>query len=206
MPPNLQAEPITPWPSYNPQRAKQLLQKAGYCTTQKLTLPFTFRSNVPADKLLALPWQAQVERDLSDCLTLKLNSVESTTVYRQLGEGAFQAVILEWRGAYPDPEAYLAPLLSCSKANRSVCEEGEAAISGSFWTADGLEASLRHSDELRGPARLHQLGELERSAAGGAAYLPIWLVAPRAWAQLRLSKPEFDGSGQLMLPRLRELH
>ena len=206
VPPNLQAEPITPWPSYNPQRAKQLLKKAGYCTTQKLTLPFTFRSNVPADKLLALTWQAQVERDLSDCLTLKLNSVESTTVYRQLGEGAFQAVILEWRGAYPDPEAYLAPLLSCSKANRSVCEEGEAAISGSFWTADGLEASLRHSDELRGPDRLHQLGEIERSAAAGAAYLPIWLVAPRAWAQLRLSKPEFDGSGQLMLPRLRELH
>jgi len=204
VPPSLKGETGTPWPSYNPQRARELLQKAGYCSAQKLTLPLTFRSNVPADKLLALTWQAQVKRDLSDCLILKLDSVESTTVYRQLGEGAFQAVILEWLGAYPDPEAYLAPLLSCNKAKGSICEEGEAAISGSFWTAPGLEQALLDSDELHGPKRLHQLKKIERDAAAGAAYLPVWLVAPRAWAQLHLAKPEFDGSGQLQLPLLRE--
>ena len=74
-------------------------------------MPLTFRSNVPADKLLALTWQAQIKRDLNDCLVLNLDGVESTTVYRQLGEGVFKAVMLDWRGTYPDPEAYLTPLL-----------------------------------------------------------------------------------------------
>ena len=114
-------------------------------------------------------------------------------------------MILDWRGAYPDPEAYLSPLLSCTKVTGTICEEGEAAISGSFWTTPLLEKALRLSDELRGINRRKRLNQIEKLAAEGAAYLPVWLVKPRAWAQNHLVKPEFDNSGQLLLERLREL-
>lgn len=205
VPTSLEGGQIEPWPTYSPERARSLLQQTGYCKGNRLTVPLTFRSNVPADRLLALTWQAQVTRDLSDCLSLELDSVESTTVYRQLGKGAFKAVILDWRGSYPDPEAYLMPLLSCSKSTGSICEQGEASISGSFWTTPGLEKSLRRSNEQRGSARLQLLESVEVMAAQGAAYIPVWLVTPRAWSQTTLAKPEFDGSGQVLLERLREL-
>ena len=136
---------------------------------------------------------------------MKLNGVESTTIYRQLGEGAYEAVILDWRGAYPDPEAYLAPLLSCNKINGSVCEEGEAVMSGSFWTNSQLENSLKISDKLFGINRKQKLREVEDYAVEGASYLPVWLVKPRAWAQIHLSAPEFDSNGQLLLKRLRKI-
>ena len=71
------------------------------------------------------------------CMVLKLDGVESTTVYRQLGEGAFKAVILDWLGSYPDPEAYLNPLLSCSNAEGHICLDGEAAQHG-----DKLKAAI----------------------------------------------------------------
>ena len=205
IPPSLKDKKTTPWPSYNPKVAKDLMKKEGYCYNKKLEIPVTFRSNVPADKLMALTWQAQVKRDLSDCLQLKLNGVESTTVYRQLGEGAFEAVILDWRGAYPDPEAYLSPLLSCNKSKGMVCEEGEAAMSGSFWTEPLLEKKLRQSDELSGTKRRKKLNQIEELAANGAAYLPVWLVRPRAWAQTHLAKPEFDRNGHLLMERLRQV-
>ena len=205
IPPSLLGGQREPWPTYAPERARSLLKLSGYCKGNRLTVPLTFRSNVPADKLLALTWQAQVSRDLSDCLNLELDSVESTTVYRQLGKGAYKAVILDWRGSYPDPESYLMPLLSCSRSTGSVCEQGEATISGSFWTSPGLEQSLLRSDEQRGPARLQQLESIEEVAASGAAYIPVWLVTPRAWSQTNLAEPEFDGSGQVLLERLRQL-
>ncbi len=205
VPPSLNKTNNSPWPSYNPRIAKRLMKSLGYCKNKRLIVPLTFRSNVPADKLLALTWQAQVEHDLSDCLTLNLNGVESTTIYRQLGEGAFQAVILDWRGAYPDPEAYLSPLLSCNKSKGMVCEKGEAAMSGSFWTVPLLEEKIRKSDELHGSDRDKKLIEIEKLAADGAAYLPIWLVKPRAWSQIHLEKPEFDGSGQLLLKELKQV-
>ena len=206
IPPTLPGGELAAWPSHNPDEAKRLLAEAGYCEGNLLRVPLTFRSNVPADKLLALTWQAQIQRDLSDCLVLDLDGVESTTVYRQLGEGAFKAVMLDWRGSYPDPEAYLTPLLSCTEVRGDVCENGEAAISGSFWNAPGLQAALQESDAVRGKARMASLGRVENLTASGAAYIPVWLDSPRAWGQLRLKPPEFDGSGHVLFSRLERIN
>ena len=203
VPPSLAGGGGPIWPAHDPNQARALLNSAGYCEGRPLQVPLTFRSNVPADKLLALTWQAQVKRDLSDCLALELDGVESTTVYRQLGEGAFKAVMLDWRGTYPDPEAYLTPLLSCSSPSGETCLDGEAAISGSFWSTSGLQEALRSSDVLRGAARRAELKRIERMSALGAAYIPVWLESPRAWGQTDLSVPEFDGSGHVLLSRLR---
>ena len=203
VPPGLPGGNIEPWPRHDSARARNLFIQAGYCNGRVLNLPFTYRSNVPADRLMALTWQAQIKRDLADCLSLQLDGVESTTVYRQLGEGAFQAVMLDWRGAYPDPEAYLAPLLSCRESEGSVCKRGEASISGSFWTTPGLESTLLRSDRSRGDDRQRDLESVERMAAAGAAYIPVWLVTPRAWSSTALATPEFDGNGQLLLARLQ---
>ena len=205
VPPGLPGGDIEPWPRHDAARARNLFIQAGYCNGKVFTLPFTYRSNVPADRLMALTWQAQIQRDLSDCLSLKLDGVESTTVYRQLGEGAFQAVMLDWRGAYPDPEAYLAPLLSCRESKGFICKRGEAVISGSFWTAPGLESTLLRSDRSRGEDRQRDLERVERMAAEGAAYIPVWLVTPRAWSSTALATPEFDGNGQVVLARLQEV-
>ena len=204
IPPSLRGGSPEPWPSHDPAKSRLLLREAGYCQGRRLRLPFTYRSNVPSDRLMALTWQAQLRRDLADCIELQLEGVESTTVYRQLGDGAFKAVMLDWAGSYPDPEAYLAPLLSCTKSVGDVCDAGEAVISGSFWTRPGLEGSLRRSDSLKGQERLELLLAIDRSAATGAAYLPVWLVTPKAWAQPHLMPPEFNGSGQVRLARLRE--
>ena len=206
IPPTLPGGELASWPSHNPDEAKRLLAEAGYCRGRQLRVPLTFRSNVPADKLLALTWQAQIERDLSDCLVLDLDGVESTTIYRQLGEGAFKAVMLDWRGSYPDPEAYLTPLLSCTTVQGDTCENGEAAISGSFWSAPGLQAALQESDAVRGKARMASLNHVEELTASGAAYIPVWLDSPRAWGQLWIKPPEFDGSGHVVFSRLERVN
>ena len=205
VPPDLPGGDFEPWPRHDAAQARNLFIEAGYCNGKIFDLPFTYRSNVPADRLMALTWQAQVQRDLPDCLSIKLEGVESTTVYRQLGEGAFQAVMLDWRGAYPDPEAYLAPLLSCKESEGSICKRGEAAISGSFWTAQGLESTLLRSDRSRGKDRQRDLKRVEQMAAAGAAYIPVWLVTPRAWSSTAFATPQFDGNGQVVLARLQEV-
>ena len=86
---------------------------------------------------------------------------------------------------------------------RSICVAGEAAISGSFWSAPGLQTALLESDTLTGDARRAALDRVDHLSANGATYIPVWLNSPRAWAQLNLSPPQFDGSGQLMLAELK---
>ncbi|WP_269606318.1 ABC transporter substrate-binding protein [Prochlorococcus marinus] len=203
VPPQLHKNKLTPWPKYNPHIARSLLKKEGYCGTNVLSIPLTFRSNVPADKLLALTWKDQIKRDLSDCIEITLNGIESTTVYKQLSEGAFDAVILDWTGAYPDPEAYLTPLLSCNEINNNTCIKGEAVFSGSFWGDNKLQELLEKSEESEGESRLKNLIKVEQLAAQGSAYLPIWLVNPKAWSLKDISQPEFSSDGLIILKNLK---
>ena len=204
IPPSLRGGKSEPWPTYNLATARKLFQQAGYCSGRRLQVPFTFRTNVPSDRLMALTWQAQLKRDLPDCVQMTLNGVESTTVYKQLSEGSFEAVILDWSGSYPDPEAYISPLLSCNRAEGNVCEAGEAVDGGTFWTEPGLQAALRRSDMLEGQARLNALATVDAMAARGAPYIPVWFVAPKAWSQLRLNPPIFNGNGLVNLAQLGE--
>jgi len=203
VPPQLHKKEFSPWSTYNPNFARTLLKKEGYCETNILSIPLTFRSNVPADKLLALTWKDQIKKDLSDCLEITLNGVESTTVYKQLSEGAFEAVILDWTGAYPDPEAYLTPLLSCTKIDKNNCVEGEAVFSGSFWGDNKLQELLERSEELEGENRLNTLIKVEQLAAKGSSYLPVWLVKPKAWSLKEISQPEFSANGLIILKNLK---
>jgi len=203
IPPQLHKQASSPWSKYKPSFARTLLKKEGYCGKKILTIPLTFRSNIPADKLLALTWKDQIKRDLSDCIKISLNGVESTTVYKQLSEGAFDAVILDWTGAYPDPEAYLTPLLSCTKIKNNTCLKGEAVFSGSFWGDNQLQELLEKSEGLEGESRLNSLIKVEQIAAEGSSYLPVWLVKPKAWSLINISKPQFSSDGLIILKNLK---
>ncbi len=203
VPPSLAGAAAKAWPSYNPKRARQLYRQAGFCGGKVLSLPLTFRTNIPTDRLFALTWQAQLRQDLGDCVRLELNGLEATTAYRQLGDGAFALILLDWMGDFPDADNYLTPLLSCDQAQDQRCLKGASAASGSFWTAPGLEAKLRLSAALQGPARQGQLAQLQSEVAAATPYIPLWLVSPRAWARPPLSRPQYDGSGRLLL---QELH
>jgi peptide/nickel transport system substrate-binding protein len=62
---------------------------------------------------------------------------------------------------------------------------------------------LSRSASLSGEPRRQLLRQIQRRAAAATPYLPVWLVAPRAWAQRSLKPPTFDGSGRLVLQALQ---
>lgn len=179
------------------------MQRAGYCRGRQLGLPLTVRSNVPSDRLFALTWQAQLQRDLKDCLSLEISTVESTTAYRQLDQGAFPLILLDWAGDYPAPDVYLSPMLSCSRGVGRALPGGQQRLLRQLLTAPGLQRQLEASEGLSGTARTRLLQAIQRRTASGSAYIPVWQVAPRAWARPGLSAPQFDGSGRVLLQELR---
>jgi len=205
IPPSLVGSDPEAWPAYDPAAARALFRQAGYCNGKVLALPLTFRSDIPSDRLLALTWQAQVRRDLGDCLELQVSGMESTTAYDQLGKGALTLFFYDWIGDYPDPVNFLTPLLGCEKVEANRCAKGNSALSGSFWSAPGLDAELLRSSRIDGPERAGLLRAIQRRTAAAVPYLPVWLMAEQAWSGRRISAPQFDGSGRLRLDQLRRL-
>ena len=62
---------------------------------------------------------------------------------------------------------------------------------------------LLQSNAVSGAQRLDLLDAVQRQAANGTPYLPLWLVRPRAWALNSITAPEFDGSGRLIFGALQ---
>ena len=59
------------------------------------------------------------------------------------------------------------------------------------------------SSSLEGPERERLLQQIQRRTAAASPYLPVWLMAPVAWARPSLAPPRFDGSGWLVLADLQ---
>ena len=111
----------------------------------------------------------------------------------------------DWVGDYPDAENFLAPLLGCEKAEGNRCSKGNSALSGAFWSAPGLDAELQRSSRISGPERERLLRAIQQRTAAAVPYLPVWLMAEKAWSGKRITTPHFDGSGRLRLDQLRRL-
>ena len=155
------------------------------------------------DKLIALSWQEEIKNVLGDCINIQINGVESTTIYKNLSLGTYAAVILDWTGAYSDPEAYLTPLLSCSDLEGEICKKGESVYSGSFWGSNRVENLFLESENLNGSQRLAKLSEIELIASESIPYIPIWISSQKAWSQNKVSKPIFNGAGIISISDLR---
>ena len=190
------------WPDYDPKEAKSILEKEGFCKGNILEIPLTFRSNVPSDKLIALSWQEEIKNVLGDCINIQINGVESTTIYKNLSLGTYAAVILDWTGAYSDPEAYLTPLLSCSDLEGEICKKGESVYSGSFWGSKKVENLFLDSENINGKERLAKLIKIEKIASKSIPYIPIWISSQKAWSQNKISKPIFNGAGIISMSDL----
>ena len=203
VPPTLPGSDPSAWPAYDAGEARALVRQAGYCDRRRLTLPFTIRSDIPSDRLFALTWQAQLRRDLSDCIALEPIGMESTTAYDQLGRGALVTLFYDWIGDYPDAENFLLPLLGCQKGEGDRCRKGNSVLSGSNWTAPGLQAELQRSSEVEGAQRSALVQAIQGQVAAASPYLPVWLMAPVAWARPTVSTPRYDGSGRVRLQDLR---
>ena len=206
IPPIFKRDNESLWPSYNTKEAKKILREEGFCEGKILNLPLTYRSNVPTDKLIALSWQQDVNSSMKNCMSVEINGLESTTIYKNLSEGIYTAVILDWVGAYSDPEAYLKPLLSCRKFKGLNCIQGQSVFSGSFWASQEVEDLFIESESYYGEERLKRLMKIEKIASKSIPYIPLWISSQKAWSQKYISEPIFNGAGQIIMSELKHIN
>ena len=190
------------WPELNVAEARKLLTVEDYCNGNQLQVPFTFRSNVPTDQLVALTWQEFLSQELGDCLVLEPTGLESATLYEQLSKGAFSMVIYDWSPDFLDPENYLRPFLGCDAHTGNICEEGPAVDSGTFWFDAQADALLALQQGQAPAARTATLVDLQAAVAEGVPYIPLWQTSRRVWSQEDVGGLAHDGSGWLRFSAL----
>lgn len=182
----------------NATKAKQLLQEAGYSANNPAKIELWHASNSTRRSLVASTMKAIVEQELDGLMELELNSVESTTAFKNLEEGVYPTFILDWYGDFFDPDNYVHPFLYCADGSPETgCKEGATQFQGSFYYSQKMNGLLdRQRQEQNPEARQAILKEIQKMLGEDVPYIPLWLDKDYVFAQKNISGVSLEPSQQ----------
>jgi peptide/nickel transport system substrate-binding protein len=189
----------------NFEQAQALLRKAGFSEQNPAVVELWYRSNLTNDQLAALTIKATVQKAMGNLMQIKLDSVESTTAYKNLDKGAYPSFILDWTGDYFDPDTYLYPFLECTKPAGNVCAEGQSSSWGSFYFSDRANQLIAASRKEADPAKRQQaIGQLQQIVAQDVPYIPLWQTKDYLFVQKGITGASLEVTQKVPLWRLQK--
>ncbi len=160
----------------NIEKARTLLTKAGYSETNPLKVEFWYRSNLSNDQLAAITLKAIVQKHLGNLMQFQLNSVESTTAYKNLDKGAYPIFLLDWTPDFLDADNYIQPFMECAKGSADKgCEDGSSVGQGSYYFSDRVNQLIdRSRKEQNLESRNRVFEQLQDALAKDVPFIPLW--------------------------------
>ena len=151
---------------YNPERARQLLEQAGYPAVNGVRFHLTMKTSTDENtRLLAAVLQQQL-REVE--IALDIRTFEFATFFSDVTKGAFQLYSLRWIGGNEDPDifeyAFHTSKFTPKGANRS------------FYSNPRLDALIEQAlGELNQQTRKQLYGQVQEILARDLPYINLWL-------------------------------
>lgn len=190
----------------NVEKARQLLTQAGYSDTNPLKVELWYRSNVSNDQLAAVTLKAIAAKHLGNLMQFQLNSVESTTAYKNLDKGAYPMFLLDWTPDFLDADNYMQPFLECAKGSAAKgCEEGASFSQGSYYFSDRVNQLIDRSRKEQNPATRKQLFEqLQDALAQDVPFIPLWQNKDVMFAQKQIQGATLEVTQKIPFATLKK--
>ncbi|MBV9608378.1 MAG: ABC transporter substrate-binding protein [Acidobacteria bacterium] len=171
---------------YDPARARQILDAAGYAAKNGVRFHLTMKTSTEeSTRLLAMALQQQL-RDVG--IALEVRTFEFATFYSDVQKGAFQLYSLRWIGGNEDPDIFEHVFYSTStpprRANRSYYANPRVD--------QLIDEARRTVDEQR---RKELYGEIQEVIAKDLPYINLWYFDNVAVHTARVKNIELSPSG-----------
>jgi peptide/nickel transport system substrate-binding protein len=184
--------------SLDADKIKTLLKESGYSSQKPLKLTLWYRSNVTSNGVAAQTLKAMVGQKFSDIAQINLDSVESTTAYKNLDKGTYPMIMLDWYGDFYDADNYIQPFLSCERGSVAKgCEKGQSKAGGSFFFSDRANKLIDQQRKEVNPAKRAQLfSQLQDVLVQEVPYIPLWQNKDFVFAQRSIQGIQLQPSQQ----------
>lgn len=169
----------------NIDKAKQLLQQAGYSATNPAVVEIWYPSSSQTRSLVATTLKALAQTQLDGAIRFEPNSVEGATFFKNIKEGIYPAALANWYPDFLDADNYIQPLVSCNQGSPTEgCKEGSAQNQGSFYYSDRVNQLIdQQRREQDGEQRKAIFAQIQDNLAQDVPYIPLWLNKEYAFAQ-----------------------
>jgi peptide/nickel transport system substrate-binding protein len=186
----------TPAYDYNPERARQLLDQAGYTAVNGVRFHLTMKTSTEeSTRLLAAVLQQQL-REVG--IALDIRTYEFATFFSDVTHGEFQLYSLRWVGGNEDPDifeyAFHSAKFTPHGANRS------------FYANPRVDSLIDHARaELDPQTRRQSYLEIQDILAQELPYVNLWYLDNVLVYNQRVSKLTLNPSGNYDFLKTAEL-
>ena len=188
------------------EKAKTLLQEAGISASNPLDLQIWYSSSSTTRNLVASTLKASIEQKLPGLVNVKLDSVETATLFGNLDKGTYPTVLLDWYPDFYDADTFVQPFLSCDKGSPTTgCEEGQSQSGGSFYYSDQANKLIQQQRSEQDPkTRDQEITKLQELTAEDVPYIPLWQTKDYVFAKGNLQGVSIQPTQQFLLWQIKK--
>ncbi|HEY9875862.1 MAG TPA: ABC transporter substrate-binding protein [Candidatus Obscuribacterales bacterium] len=178
----------------NVEKAKQLLQQAGYSATNPLKLQLWYPSSSPTRRLAADLLKAYATQKMGGILQFEVNTVEGATFFQDRSKGAYPTALLDWYPDFLDPDNYVQPFLQCTKGSpEKGCDDGGSQTQGLFYYNDLMNKLIDQQRKEQNPeARKQIFSQIQDLLAQDVPLIPLWQSKDYVFAQKAMTGVGID--------------
>lgn len=188
------------------QKAKELLSKAGFSKTNPARVEVWYPSGSPSRSLTASVLKALAKKTMHGLLQFELNTVESTTAFKNIAKGLYPTFLLDWYPDFLDADNYIQPFLACQKGSAATgCEDGGSQSQGSFYYSDRMNNLIQQQRSEQNPeTRKKIFAEIQAQLAADVPYVPLWQNTDFVFAQKGVSGVQLDPTENLIYKTIKK--
>ncbi|HEY9698223.1 MAG TPA: ABC transporter substrate-binding protein [Trichocoleus sp.] len=188
------------------EKAKALLQEAGISESNPLDLQIWYSSSSTTRNLVASTLKASIEQKLPGLVKVKLDSVETATLFGNLDKGTYPTVLLDWYPDFYDADTFVQPFLTCDKGSPTTgCQEGQSQSGGSFYYSDRANKLVQQQRSEQDPKTRDQaLTQLQDLTAEDVPYIPLWQTKDYVFAKGNIQGVSIQPTQQFLLWQIKK--
>ncbi|NWF62398.1 MAG: peptide ABC transporter substrate-binding protein [Fischerella sp.] len=190
----------------NIQKAKELLTKAGFSKDNPAKVEVWYPSSSPTRSLAAIVLKALAKKTMDGIFQFEVNTVESTTAFKNIAKGLYPTFLLDWYPDFLDADNYIQPFLACDKgSSEKGCEDGGSQSQGSFYYSQQMNQLIDKQRQEQNPeARKKIFAEIQDILARDVPYVPLWQSKDYVFAQTGISGVQLDPTQNLIYKNIKK--
>ncbi len=190
----------------NIEKAKELLRKAGFSKENPAKVEVWYPSSSPTRSLAAIVLKALAKKTMDGLLLFEVNTVESTTAFKNIAKGLYPTFLLDWYPDFLDADNYTQPFLSCDKGSKEKgCQDGGSQSQGSFYYSEQMNKLIDNQRQEQNPeTRKKIFAEIQEKLAQDVPYVPLWQSKDYVFAQKGISNVKLDPSQNLIYKNIKK--
>jgi peptide/nickel transport system substrate-binding protein len=188
----------------NFEKAKELLNEAGFSETNPLTVEIWYPSASTTRSIVASTLKESIETALPELVIVDIQNTEGATLWQNVGQGIYPIILSNWYPDYNDPDTFIQPFLGCETGSvEAGCEEGASQSNGSFfYSTEANDLIAQQRAEQDPAARQAIIAELQTMMAEEVPYVPLWQNKDYVFAQDGVDGVAIEPSQQFLLWRI----